>query len=41
MGFKERLKNACDGGKESKIMDDERGVVTLIWRSRFEATRAE
>lgn len=41
IGFKEWLKKAWEGGKESRIMEVERGVETLICLSRLDATRAE
>ena len=40
-GFQERLKKACDGGKESRIKEEERGVETLICLSKLDATSAE
>ena len=40
-GLSERLKKACEGGNESRMMEEERGVETLTWRSRLDATRAE
>jgi hypothetical protein len=40
-GFHVLLKKAWDGGKESRIIEEERGVETLIWRSRLDATRAD
>lgn len=40
-GSHERLKKACDGGKESRMIEEERGVETLICLSRLEARRAE
>lgn len=39
--FHEWLKNACDGGNESMMIDEECGVETLIWASRLAATSAE
>jgi hypothetical protein len=36
----DRLKKACDGGKESRMMDDECGVEILMYRSSAAATSA-
>lgn len=41
IGSHERLKKAWEGGKESRIMEEECGVETMIWESRLEATRAD
>lgn len=40
-GSHERLKKAWEGGKESRMIEEECGVETLIWPSRLDATRAE
>ncbi|KAF5793955.1 hypothetical protein HanXRQr2_Chr08g0322701 [Helianthus annuus] len=40
-GSKVRLKNACDGGKESRMIEEECAVETLIWESSLAEMSAE